>query len=505
MKGQTSFWQKLALISLGLTLCFLLLETSLQVSSFFLRPTSLSTNTNAELRLLCLGESTTAWGGENAYPEQLQRELQKKYPQKKIAVFNRGVPGTSTAEISRALPAYLEELKPHYVLLMMGVNDFWANDEINNSTFSKTMHDYGEFLKSAKLLRLVWANFFQRPHHSPAPAQIEAHPAPSADPFANWIAQTREYLQHGEESKALQLIKAVVQHSPLPSTFFQAGLLFEDIYQQQEKRPELRHWAKHFYREAIKREPHPQGDTGSSLHLALILHSEKKWQEAKTYYEMAAVSSVWAHTPRAQFYLAEFYESQKMFPEAIKFYERAGLIKGEGLEVYWNWKSYQALIRLWSRQNDLSKVRQVLARAQRAYPNNSALRDFYHDPKNLVEALSTHRYEMNFESGPRNFYQAPQVVKNYRQVIELLWDKKIVPVVVSYPRRELAALRQHFSVREQKNIVWVENSVNFEAELKKASYDSIFVDRFAGDFGHASPQGNLFLAKNIAQVMSSKF
>jgi hypothetical protein len=47
----------------------------------------------------------------------------------------------------------------------------------------------------------------------------------------------------------------------------------------------------------------------------------------------------------------------------------------------------------------------------------------------------------------------------------------------------------------------VSNELNFKKAVEKEGYDQIFVDRFAGDFGHCSQKGNLLLAENIKSVI----
>src|SRR5207245_8310333 len=74
-------------------------------------------------RVLCLGESTTALGGEDAYPRQLERILNQQAGRQLVSVVNRGVPAINTDYILAIIPALLGQYRPDVVVAMMGIND----------------------------------------------------------------------------------------------------------------------------------------------------------------------------------------------------------------------------------------------------------------------------------------------------------------------------------------------------------------------------------------------
>ncbi len=74
---------------------------------------------------MCLGESTTesgGWENPSSWSKQLESKLRSTISPN-ITVYNRGVVGTNSAKILNALPKLLEELHPHLVLTMIGIND----------------------------------------------------------------------------------------------------------------------------------------------------------------------------------------------------------------------------------------------------------------------------------------------------------------------------------------------------------------------------------------------
>src|SRR5262249_34442654 len=74
-------------------------------------------------RVLCIGESTTALGGEEAYPHQLEQILNQQAGRNLVSVVNRGVPAVNTDYILGTIPALLARYRPDVVVAMMGIND----------------------------------------------------------------------------------------------------------------------------------------------------------------------------------------------------------------------------------------------------------------------------------------------------------------------------------------------------------------------------------------------
>src|SRR3990167_7040383 len=72
-------------------------------------------------RIICLGESTTALGGEDSYPSQLEKVLNQWSKEIKFSVTNKGVPGTNTTGILAQLEDNLNKYNPNMVVTMMGI------------------------------------------------------------------------------------------------------------------------------------------------------------------------------------------------------------------------------------------------------------------------------------------------------------------------------------------------------------------------------------------------
>lgn len=160
-----TFWVKIRsnilAVIFGAILALISLEICMQIASYLItsRQEALSAiqpEDERKIRILALGESTTAelWQGERemAWPGQLQEMLNnspelKATFDKQFKVYNRGMGGTNTNLILKALPGYIKTLKPHIVISMVGINNnslhYFLNDR---STFIENLKTYNLYL-----------------------------------------------------------------------------------------------------------------------------------------------------------------------------------------------------------------------------------------------------------------------------------------------------------------------------------------------------------------------
>ena len=100
----TTLKQKIFLIVFSLFLTILCLELTLRLAGIL--ELSIKNHYNQikgqeqkSYRILCLGESTTFMGDEDAYPSQLEKILNQNSP-KKFKVINKGIPAVNTNTIA---------------------------------------------------------------------------------------------------------------------------------------------------------------------------------------------------------------------------------------------------------------------------------------------------------------------------------------------------------------------------------------------------------------------
>ncbi|MCB9772168.1 MAG: hypothetical protein H6754_06420 [Candidatus Omnitrophica bacterium] len=99
----------------------------------------------------------------------------------------------------------------------------------------------------------------------------------------------------------------------------------------------------------------------------------------------------------------------------------------------------------------------------------------------------------------------PLTKENYRKVIETLQDNDIQVVIAQYPTRPLGELRNLLEdIDGFDRIIFVDNEKIFKNAITDSSYDKLFIDRFAGDFGHCTVLGNYLLASSIGESLLRK-
>ena len=105
-QSKTSLRQKIFLILFGCIPTLILLKAGLRLggAAFLFLQERNNTVGGGEYRIMCIGESTTALGGRDSYPSQLEEMLNQKSSERKFKVINKGVP----SHLSGDLLDYLE-------------------------------------------------------------------------------------------------------------------------------------------------------------------------------------------------------------------------------------------------------------------------------------------------------------------------------------------------------------------------------------------------------------
>lgn len=83
--------------------------------------------TGQPVRIVCFGDSVTGVyyhsGGRRAWCDLLGLALERRYPTARIEMINAGISGQSTADALPRLDADVLAPRPHFVVLMFGLND----------------------------------------------------------------------------------------------------------------------------------------------------------------------------------------------------------------------------------------------------------------------------------------------------------------------------------------------------------------------------------------------
>nr|MBP7088478.1 tetratricopeptide repeat protein [Candidatus Omnitrophota bacterium] len=157
---KTSFIQKISLMFLGLFLSLIIIEATLRLGGFIFLSLQEQRNRasiykKGTYRIMCLGESTTAIGGENSYPSQLEEVLNSANIGVTFTVINKAIPSINTSVILANLEDNLKKYKPDMVTVMMGINDRGEHMPYNIASEPKVKKFFKSF-RVYKLSRFIW-------------------------------------------------------------------------------------------------------------------------------------------------------------------------------------------------------------------------------------------------------------------------------------------------------------------------------------------------------------
>jgi hypothetical protein len=144
----------------ALTLFLLVAEGVIRLTGLaLLAPSDLRNSVKPEdgskLRILALGESTTAdffAANTLSWPRLLEEKLRNQGVNARV--YNKGISGTNTSLIASRLPEYLEEFRPHIVVSMMGVND--GGDIVFGGYESSRLALWVSQIRLWKMMKWAW-------------------------------------------------------------------------------------------------------------------------------------------------------------------------------------------------------------------------------------------------------------------------------------------------------------------------------------------------------------
>ena len=197
--------ERTLLICFGCLLTFVLTECALRVAGDYLykrqRATTMSRRERSGvpiIRILTLGESTTASNGRDGWPEQLESILNESLPGVRFIVINEALPATNTTFILANLPSYLQQFQPHIVITMMGINDILAGYMFDGP--SDPGAGFVANLKTLKVLR--WMARAAKHVYSRNSSQSDFTPGACPDPSWNSDRETPEVMHLYDEAFA---------------------------------------------------------------------------------------------------------------------------------------------------------------------------------------------------------------------------------------------------------------------------------------------------------------
>lgn len=109
-------------------------EGGLRAASLFARDRAGDWRPGAAVRILSVGDSHTfgtSVARDESYPAQLQRLLDDRSPGH-FSLINLGIPGVSSTQVRKRLPAQVARYQPDIVIVWCGVNDYWNSTDLDD-------------------------------------------------------------------------------------------------------------------------------------------------------------------------------------------------------------------------------------------------------------------------------------------------------------------------------------------------------------------------------------
>lgn len=479
----------LCLVSLILTLIFV--EVGLQLAAYFVQPSTkeISAVSQQPYRIVTIGESTTTWGGEHAYPLILERRL--KEVDLRYEVINLGQTSANTKTLKKSLATSIPKYKPGIAILMVGINDYWLLPNKRLSFWKYKLLRWSEHSRLAKLLYISLVNWQSSRTSIIDRPCVEQPLTVDLDLSDRQMSRAIQFLEKQDILSAEPLLREVINSNMKPAFVHSLILKIRDVYGFYSDTPGMQ-LAKRICLELLDKFPQDlycNETVGTSLFL------DDRHIEAKPFLEMAMKSG--AMSPDIYHRLARIEVDQGRPKEAIKILQ-SGIdhVKAQKCMVRTNFPDHIVHI-MFKRLENPNLAWQTLQK----FLNDEHLyeQEIYTLEVTEAQLFGLKRFDPLVTA--KNFWLNREFQKNLKDMVAYLQDQNINVVIMQYPLRPVAPLKK--ILKDFSNISYVENKENFDRILMQVPRDQIFTDLFAKDFGHFSPQGAELVAEQAYKEIMS--
>ncbi|MBT3584048.1 MAG: hypothetical protein HN509_04015 [Halobacteriovoraceae bacterium] len=492
IKNSTLFFTSLISILLFIEIALQIFSISKQVPQPIVK--------NNSLRILALGESTTAFGQHDSYPKVLEQLLKEKYPDRFIQVIKKGYPGSNTNLILSELPSVLLKYRPHIVITMLGINDVWGLPGTGSITIPWGL---SSFLLKSKLLKLLYLAKVNFQYQNIHPQIIELPQLKLWAPDGKTIAinthtniiegpntcvdfsKTFTAISNAWESGSFGLSQELIKTHQL--NLVATECLIQNIYQKYMESPGAEYRAQ-FYQLVLaftKR----GGQTPRAYYYLYTFEPDstkkEKWLNSALLLNMGALDSY------------AFLEKVGYFINAKK-YESAEKLLRRNISHAFRTENSDYLL-------EYIRILLLLRKEKEAKSNFMQLKKFASGREGWSSFFnySIKNGKLILSKGYRFtselLFSNPKSIKNYQSISKVITKAGIIHYPMQYPRVSITPLRAILENIPSTN--FVANKVNFEGALTDKNYDTFFSDRFAGNFGHFRLKASKLIAKQIVQVL----
>lgn len=447
---------------------------------------------DGELVILCVGESTTEWGGENSYPSLLQKFLQEKLQNSKVRVVNGGRAAFDSARLHALLPAFLSDAKPKIVVFMMGINDPLYLPTPGISRSQLWLQSWLSWSRIWRLIELahfrsqVANNFETNPKQFEELHTLRSTPrSPTPMVGESFFRAADTALRTGHWSDAAKNFSKFLSLQSSAYDYFRVG----DAYYWRDSSARFRAEAARYLERSYQINPkllETQWLWGK--YLASVAGRENQSKKVIK----AAIES---GNQNADLFisLADVYHREKKLQLEVETLE-SGLKISKGQTRLF---LFERLVRFCNQGLLPSKRNcvELWKMAINEYPNNPLLMSL------APNQIASQENVLQLLQDSRNYAYHPRTRLEYRGMIEEVQKFGALAVVMQYPTLEIKPLKEMLG--GVPNLAFVENRILFSEALKHQPYQALFTDNFARSFGHTTEIGSELIAKNLTETIYS--
>lgn len=436
---KSSKLKKTALIFFGLVLSVFAIEITLQILGLIIisLPELRNRSHNKDSYRIMCIGESTTQG---QYPQFLENILNARSKRIKFSVIDRGLGGTNTTHILSRLKKDLVEYQPDMVVAMMGINDGPGNLPYTDKGF------FSKYIKSYKL----WAILMEHINYN-INSIIDHNSFKSnlSNKITDQDMRTAINCYYNEDFNTTKpILEKLIEKYGSNSYLY---LILADIYKR----------------------------TGDSVNAEkmLIKSLDKDPANVHKYYE-----------------ISRFYLDSGNYTKALK-YSNDAISKGDN-----NPWTYNQIAHIYLYLKRYNESIAFMKKAIQLNPKNdlfySALGTIYLSSGNKKLA----QYYLDRGERIRLNYYNPVLYNNYRIFVREVISRNIKLVCMQYPNRSIEPLKN--MLEPNNSIIFVENKDNFIFALSNFNtFEDLFRDNWAGDFGHCTDKGNKIIAENLAKTI----
>lgn len=446
------FLKSFLLIIIGVILSLIILECGLRIAGWTIFSYQQYKNNKAlrnksQYTIMCLGESTT----QGQYPVQLQQILNKKYPNK-FSIIDCGFSGTNLENILNLLDNNIDKYKPNITICMMGINNGLTNKSIDTDNIEYVKKSNSTNFKIYKLYMLIKEHLKVLLQNNSLFAETL-----NTQDVSSLCNLSNKYYWSGNYKKAKEISEQILQIDPLNE---EALYLLVTLY---------------FY------------------------HLEQNTENLMKAYEL----SLNAIDNNISFNRPKFYIICINY--CVKNNIKIDSLLEKLLNDNFDMKFLNSTLELYRLvKNDLSKE-QLNTFKEKILSQNDEMSIAF----NAIDFLEKKNY-LKFQE---YFNKAEEIRLNfpndntynlYKLIIRKLVDNNIKVLCMQYPIRSILPLQEQLKNEPYYDkITFISNKKIFKQALINKRFDDLFIDQFAGDFGHCTDLGNTMIAENVVKTLEN--